>query len=46
MPCLLSVCFVQVAVCVLLIVPDIDMDDVDTTISVKKGAKGAVNEKP
>ena len=48
MPCfkLLSVCFVHVAVRVLPIATDIDMDDVDTTISANKGAEGAVNEKP
>ena len=38
MPCLLSVCFVQVAVRVLPIATDIDMDDVDTAISANKGA--------
>ena len=38
-PCLLSVCFVQVAVRVLPIATDIDMDDVDTTISANKGAE-------
>ena len=46
MPCLLSVCFVQVTARVLPIATDIDMDDVDTTISPNKGAKGTVNEKP
>ena len=44
--CCLHVCFVQVAIRALLIATDINMDDVDTTISVNKGAEGAVNEKP
>ena len=44
--CLLSVCFVKVAACVLPIATDINMADVDTQISANKGAEGAVNEKP
>ena len=43
--CCLHVCFVQVAVRVLPIATDIDMDDVDTTIPANKGAEGAVNMK-
>jgi hypothetical protein len=41
--CCLHVYFVQVAVRVLPIATDIDMDDVDTAIPANKGADGAVN---